>query len=290
MIQFNIPTPEQFSFQATVDSHGWRNLAPFSYDKETRIVSRIERLTNSTLVKLFLSDSDDAGIQVAVKGVDQLTDEQHAEIETHVSRCMSLNWDLRAFYAFVQDHPEYTWIVDQHAGRMLVGVTVWEDLAKTLLTTNTTWAQTIAMTQRLCSLGYPYAEDEFAFPTPHQIAALPFDDFAVHIRAGYRAPYLHALAQKIASGELDVEAWYSDISSNELYKAVKSLKGFGDYAAGTMLRLLGHFDQLAIDTACRSAYKRVTGSESAEDKEIKAYYQQFGDWQGLMAWMDVIRD
>jgi len=290
MIQFNILTSTQFSFQATVDSHGWRNLAPFHYDKETRILTRIERLTNGVLVKLTISDGGKEGIQISVEGIAQLTDEQRAEIELHVSRCFSLHWNLDEFYQFLDGHSEYVWIAQENAGRMLIGATVWEDLAKTLFTTNTTWAQTIAMTQRLCSLGDQYAEDEHAFPTPEQIAAIPFDDFAEQVRAGYRAAYLHALAEQIASGELDVEAWYGDISSDDLYKAVKSLKGFGDYAAGTMLRLLGHFDQLAIDTACRSAYKRVTGSDTAEDKAIKEYYQQFGEWQGLMAWMDVMRD
>ena len=36
---------------------------------------------------------------------------------------------------------------------MLVSPTVWEDLAKTLLTTNTTWAMTKSMVARLAALG-----------------------------------------------------------------------------------------------------------------------------------------
>jgi hypothetical protein len=39
------------------------------------------------------------------------------------------------------------------AGRLLVSPTVWEDLAKTLLTTNTTWGATVQMCRRLLTLG-----------------------------------------------------------------------------------------------------------------------------------------
>jgi hypothetical protein len=71
---------------------------------------------------------------------------------------------------------------------------------------------------------------------------------------------------------------------------VKSLKGFGDYAAGSILKLLGHFDRLATDTECRAAYIRINnGIPAADDKEIAAYYEKFGQWRGLIQWMDVMQ-
>jgi len=291
-MQILLKTPPDFQYAATMGSHGWRRLAPFSYDDTTRILTRIERLDDGTLVKLSLQEAEDNNALIHVDGVHDLSAAQQARIETRVSRWLSLHWDLSAFYAFIQAQapPEYQWIIEQGAGRMLVCSTVWEDMAKTLLTTNTTWAQTIAMCGRLCELGAAYPGGGHAFPSAEQVAALSLDTFAKQIRAGYRAPYLHALAQQIAAGELDVESWFSDdINSADLYKAIKSLKGFGDYAAGTMLRLLGHFDQVAIDTACRAGYRRVTGSDSADDAAIKQYYAAFGDWRGLVAWMDVMR-
>ncbi|MEP6987358.1 MAG: hypothetical protein ABI970_17265, partial [Chloroflexota bacterium] len=71
---------------------------------------------------------------------------------------------------------------------------------------------------------------------------------------------------------------------------VKALKGFGDYAAGSMLKLLGHFDRLATDSVCRAVYKDSInkGAAAVDDKEIAAYYQPFGQWRGLVQWMDVI--
>ena len=118
-------------------------------------------------------------------------------------------------------------------------------------------------------------------------------DLNAHVRAGYRGDYLHLLATRIAKGELEVESWRdADLPSDEVYKRIKALKGFGDYAAGNMLRLLGHFDRLATDSACRTVYKDSInkGVAAADDKEIAAYYQPFGQWRGLVQWMDVMED
>ena len=56
------------------------------------------------------------------------------------------------------------------------------------------------------------------------------------------------------------------------------------------MRLLGYFDYIAIDTVCRASYKHVAKSETATDKEIRRYYEPFGEWQGLAMWMDVLRE
>jgi hypothetical protein len=71
---------------------------------------------------------------------------------------------------------------------------------------------------------------------------------------------------------------------------VKALKGFGDYAAGSILKLLGHFDRLATDTECRAVYIDINdGVPAQNDAEIAAYYEPFGQWRGLFQWMDVMR-
>jgi hypothetical protein len=85
-----------------------------------------------------------------------------------------------------------------------------------------------------------------------------------------------------------VESWKS-LDTESLYKAVRGIKGFGDYAAGSMLRLLGHYDRLAIDSVARDSYKRVTGESEASDKAIIRYYEPYGVWRGLVQWMDCIK-
>ena len=112
------------------------------------------------------------------------------------------------------------------AGRLLKAPTVWEDLVKTLLTTNTTWAMTRQMVGRLVTLGAAHA-DGHAFPTPEQVAALTPDALNDHVRAGYRGAYLHDLAVAIVEGRVDVEGWYnSDLPNRtDLYKADSEAQG-----------------------------------------------------------------
>src|SRR5205807_958217 len=68
------------------------------------------------------------------------------------------------------------------------------------------------------------------------------------------------------------------------------VKGFGDYAAGNMLLLLGKFDRLGIDTSCREMFReQLNGGNKAPDDEIRSYYEPFGIWRGLVMAMDVMK-
>lgn len=268
-------------FHQIITAHGWYQLAPFHYDADTHTLERVHELASGQ-VGLLTVWAEGAALRWQFS---ELPDGYDADIQVAVERMMTLDWPLADFQAAMQVFPRYAAWMARGWGRLLVAPTVWEDLAKTLLTTNTTWAQTRQMTARLCSLGTRW-QDRHAFPTPLQVAALPLDTFSEVTRLGYRAASLHDLAQRIAQG-LDVEAWRT-LPSADLYQQVRGLRGFGDYAAATMLRLLGHFDRLAIDTECRAAYRYVVGHSTFTDNDIRQHYAQYGRWQNLVMWMDVM--
>ncbi|MEP7293559.1 MAG: 3-methyladenine DNA glycosylase [Chloroflexota bacterium] len=292
MTQFTLATPPGFRYLPTVLSHGWCILPPFSYDDETATLGRFQKLSDGQIVHFTVcaEETSENGLTVTCRA--NLSTEQQAEISRVVARCLSFKADLRPLHDLVHAHPAYGWIETVGAGRMLCSPTVWEDLAKTLLTTNTTWAMTISMVTRLAALGDPAPDGGHAFPTAQQIAATDPDTFNQQVRAGYRGAYLHQLAGAIASGALDVEAWRDPaLSSVEIYKALKRIKGFGDYAAGAMMRLLVRFDELGLDSVCRTTYaQRYNAGSAATDREIAAYYAPFGAWRGLIVWMDVMRE
>ena len=287
MTRFTLVPPPDFRFLPTVLSHGWCVLHPFSYD-EAGTLSRLHKLSDGQIVR-FDVRADANGL--IVRSESKLARKQQQEISAVVTRVLSFDHNLATFHAMIRTHPEYNWIETAGAGRMLVSPTVWEDLAKTLLTTNTTWAMTKSMVARLVTLGDAAPDGTYTFPEPAQIAAFDPETLNHHVRAGYRGVYLHELATRITTGELDVEAWRDlALSSVEVYKALKRLKGFGDYAAGAMMRLLGRFDQLGLDSVCRTMYaQRYNAGIAATDREIAAYYEPFGDWRGLVVWMDVMR-
>ena len=294
MQSLRLVAPAGFQFRSTVLSHGWCVLHPFGYDEASGQVTRVQRLGDGSLIHLTMSAGETPDeVAVRVDGFEApLTPGQQAEVETAVGRILGFDQRVEAFHAVARTLPGYDWVERAGAGRMLVSPTVWEDLAKTLLTTNTTWRMTKDMVARLVTLGDADALGRHSFPTPEQVAALGSDVLNAHVRAGYRGAYLHALALDIAEGRLDPERWRDPaLKGADVYREMIGLKGFGPYAAGAMMRLVGHFDELGLDSVCRATFRTLwNNGEPATDREIAAFYAPFGRWRGLAVWMDVMRD
>ncbi len=292
MTEFILTQPADFRFRATVYSHGWCQLPPFLINPEAEPLTlhRMERLSDGTSLQISISEASTTGLRVCTDL--PLNEMQQAEVAAVVSRCLSFEQVLDSFYNLTDSHQRYSWVRQAGAGRMLKAPTVWEDLGKILLTTNTTWTMTIQMVSRLVTLGDQHPSGQHAFPTPQQVAALDLDALNAHVRAGYRGAYLHELARRIVEEGLDVEAWHeSDLTSQALYKQIRTLKGFGDYAAGSILRLLGRHDYLGIDSVCREMYRKShNNDEKAPDSVIHAHYEPYGAWRGLVMWMDVMTE
>ena len=287
--------PPHFNLQSVIHSHGWWRLPPFVLDEENGALSRVDALRDGALVRYTMYE-DDGALLLQVE--DPLTAAQQTELVAIVARILGWELDLAPFYEYLADSPEYSWIVPRALGRVLKCPTVWEDAVKTLLTTNTTWAMTIQMVTRVAELGSRAGagEDErVAFPTPQQLFELGEEALAAAVRAGYRNAYLYELATRIASGELDLEAWLADDADDRtLYKRLRSLKGFGDYAVSSLMRIYGRYGYLSIDTVARACYKALHHAaaelDAAElDAAIRDHYAPHGRWQALLQWADVIR-
>ena len=69
------------------------------------------------------------------------------------------------------------------------------------------------------NLGRETGDGRRSFPAPESLAAMPLQFFVDEVRAGYRAPYLKELADRVASGNLNVEQWLtSELPTAELVK------------------------------------------------------------------------
>jgi N-glycosylase/DNA lyase len=176
---------------------------------------------------------------------------------------------------------------------MLRSPTVFEDLVKTICTTNCSWALTKKMVSGLVdNLGKETRDGTRSFPPAEAMALEPVKFYVEEVRAGYRSAYLKELADRVAAGELDVESWSnSELPTAELFKQIKQVKGAGTYAAENLLKLLGRYDGLALDSWTRSRfYELRNNGRKAKDKKIERYYAPFNEWRGLALWCDVTRD
>jgi 3-methyladenine DNA glycosylase/8-oxoguanine DNA glycosylase len=159
---------------------------------------------------------------------------------------------------------------------------MWENLVKTQFLTNTHARQTTAMAAKFCTLGDPFGE-KHAFPTPEQVLAKSLDKLEKQTSTGYRAKYIRSLAEAIAAG-FDPESLRNPAFSYEdIYRQVRALRGFGEYSASYVLRLLGRFDRIGMDIVMRRYFKEIAGQQNATDDDINTYYERFGECKGLVA-------
>ncbi len=195
------------------------------------------------------------------------------------------DYDLAAFYARVKGDPDLAWAA-RGAGRILASPTVFEDVVKTICTTNCAWSATIRMTQALAELG------RGIFPEPALLAATPDSWYRDVARMGYRGPYVRAIAKDVESGALDLESFldaqrYDD---DDVEEQLLALPGIGPYGAAHVMQLLGRHRRLVLDSWTRPKFLRLAGKKRAKDSIIRRAFARYGDYAGLAFWLYLTRD
>ena len=289
-MELTIATPRDFSFKRTVISHGWYELLPFGLDRDQWILRRTLDLKGDKPVTIAIQARNR---QLRIKTSRRLSQQASKQVVADVRHMLRLDDDMAGFYLLLAEEDDFAWVASQGAGRMLRSPTVFEDLVKMICTTNCSWALTEKMVTGLVqNLGRESNDGRRTFPTPEAMALMPLKFYINEVRAGYRSAYLKELADRVASGNLDVEEWlHSPLATADLMKEMRGVKGVGPYAAENLLRLLGRYDGLALDSWTRAKFFTVRNKgRKATDKKIARYYSRFNEWRGLVLWCDLTRD
>ena len=284
-------TPDGFDFWRTVFSHGWCSLPPFSYNQEDKTLTRTLELRDRSIVVCVLKGGQDS-IDLHISSGRILSSAARADIRRQMATCLELDWDLSAFYSFARRYPGFRWIPKSGAGRMLRSPTAFEDAVKIICTTNCTWALTTLMVTNLSKFGGRTEDSShFTFPSPAALARLTERELREKCKTGYRAPYISELAKRVAGGDIDLEAWRTaTTSTEELAAEIGAIKGMGPYAVGNMLRLLCRHDSLALDSWVRAQFSSIhKNGRKVSDKVIERHYERFGEWRGLLFWLEMVR-
>jgi N-glycosylase/DNA lyase len=210
-----------------------------------------------------------------------------------IRRMLRLDDDLSEFYARAAGDPDLAWAV-AGAGRMLRSPTVFEDVVKTICTTNCTWAATVRMVTALVrELGTPAvgAPERRTFPAPEAMAQAGDEFYSGVAKAGYRGAYLRSIAAEVAAGRLDLEA-LSDpaLGDEQVAETLLTLPGVGPYACAHMMMLLGRYRQLILDSWTRPTYRRLAGRPRVTDKGIEKAFRRYREYAGLAFWLMLTRD
>jgi len=277
--------PPSFSLPETVVSHGWYRLPPFRWDDTKGILGRTELLDGAGAIDLSFR----ANRRLIVSSKADLT--QHREVlESRINRMLQLHLDLEPFHRQCRRRRSHRVVAERGFGRLLCAPTLFEDAVKIILTTNTTWSQTVRMATLLVErLGTSAPSGNKAFPTPAQVAESSESALREECRLGYRAPYVLGLARGIVDGSLDLQQITDPgQTTEELFKSYRQLPGIGPYGSAHLLAMDGRHDYIAVDTEFR-AFVRRTHFRGADvsDKEMLHVYRGWGRWKYLGYWSEL---
>jgi 3-methyladenine DNA glycosylase/8-oxoguanine DNA glycosylase len=299
-IDLDLTTPggEPVDLWRTLISHGFAGLAPTLLDEEARTLALTIRVPRGRPRRVRIAEAGPARARVEVLG-PRPGPTVVAAVLDGVAHVLRLDQDLSGFYRQVHGDPDLAWAA-AGAGRMLRSPTVFEDVVKTICTTNCAWGATVRMVNALVThLGEPALGGDGpltnAFPTPAAMATAPESFYRDVVRAGYRGTYLRSLAASVASGSLDLEALGratpQEVPNEELEAALLALPGVGPYAAAHIMMTLGRHSRLILDSWTRPTYARLAGRRGpVADRLIERRFRRYGDFAGLAFWLFVTRD
>ena len=278
----------------TIMSHGVADLPPNRIDEDARTLETTVAVPRGRPQTVIVREG--RGGKAAVTG---LAGKRSEPVLDGVRHMLRIDEDLSEFYALAAEDPDLAWVT-QGAGRLMRSQTVYEDVVKTICTTNTAWGGTVRMVNAIVEhLGEaaPGAPREgpfgHAFPSPAAMAAAPESFYRDVAKTGYRGPYLRSLAKSVAGGEIDLEELATvdpeDLPDDEVAARLLALPGVGPYAAAHIMMLIGRYSRLVLDSWTRPTYASLNGRK-AKDTAIERRFRRYGRYSGLAFWLFLTRD
>ncbi len=283
----------------TLNSHGFVDLPPMRPASDYRSVELTLRTRRGRPRTVRLEEGRRGYARLTVLG-PAVSSAVARDLEGTVRHVLRLDADLSGFYETASADPELAWATTG-AGRMVQSPTVFEDVVKTICTTNCAWSATIRMVHAIVEhLGEPALGARpdgpwgRAFPTPDAMATAGEAFYRDVARAGYRAGYLASLAGSVAAGELDLErfarATPEELPDEELEARLLQIPGVGPYAAAHIMMTLGRYHRLILDSWTRPTYARKVGRRTVTDATIARRFRRYGPQAGLAFWLFLTRD
>jgi 3-methyladenine DNA glycosylase/8-oxoguanine DNA glycosylase len=290
---------EPVDLRRTLTSHGFVDLAPFRLDQPSQTLEVTLAVPRGRPRRVRIGAGRRGRARVLVDGPPLASATADALTAT-VRHVLRLDADLSPFYAMAAADPDLSWAASG-AGRMVQSPTVFEDVVKTVCTTNCTWSATERMVNAIVThLGQtaagvrPNGALGRSFPTAAAMAGAGEAFYREVARAGYRGPYLIAIARAVAAGELDFDAMQratpEELPDDELERRLLALPGVGPYAAAHTMMTIGRYSRLILDSWTRPTYARLAGRKSVSDAQILRRFRRFGPYAGLAFWLFVTRD
>jgi 3-methyladenine DNA glycosylase/8-oxoguanine DNA glycosylase len=268
----------RFDWRRLIFSHGWVFLAPFEWSDRTRSLSRPLRIASGRSARVaMLPPRRSIGADVSVVVDAKLTRSDKTELTAQGRRILRLDDDFSDFHRLCKTDPLLGFAARARCGGLLRGATAFEDVIKTVCTTNCDWQNTKSMCEKLCAL-----DPDGNFPTPRRVLDLSEFQLARKTACGYRAKTIRTLARLFAENKFRLDEWAAQNDFDRIAAALKPIWGIGPYALSHILVLLGDYRTIPVDSEILKYLSKThfDGRKVTPTRAVQPY-DRFGDFRYL---------
>ncbi len=279
--------------------------APFDFDKSLDFLGFFapmegeQVLAARALAKAVLLGGQIVVFELAVSGsIEQprldytlhsdqpIDDATRAAAEDRIAFFLSLNDDLRPFYAIGLDDPPFAPVIQRLYGYHQVKfLTPFENACWAVLTQRNPLpiAKKLkhALSKRFGASLEIDGQLYTAFPEPAPLAAADPDELLELVGNSRRAEYLQAAARAFSGTD---EAWLRTAPYAEVEVWLRAIKGMGAWSTTfVLLRGLGRMDQLPVGEARLGEAAAKVYGHTLSDAELAAIAGRYGAYRGYWA-------
>jgi 3-methyladenine DNA glycosylase/8-oxoguanine DNA glycosylase len=155
-----------FDFEMFLYFHGWIYLSPFNLYENEKAIGRYLRNSKgqNIYIKIVASNSEKyTNLKVNSPESGEINTKDKAALKMQIDRIFMLGTNFSAFHNLCKKEPSLKYVYKNNCKGMLRSPSAFEDLIKTVCTTNCDWRNTKKMCATLCSL------NGGNFPSPKDI-------------------------------------------------------------------------------------------------------------------------
>lgn len=150
----------------------------------------------------------------------------------------------------------------------------FETLCSFIISQNNNIPRIRGIVSRLCEKFGQRLGDDFAFPTPSELACATVEDFAA-LGLGYRAPYLADAAARVNDGRFDISEALT-MPTSELRAKLLEIHGVGPKVAECVLLYgFSRLECFPVDTWIKKALSELLCGTSITDSPYAGIAQQY---------------
>jgi 3-methyladenine DNA glycosylase/8-oxoguanine DNA glycosylase len=278
-----IAAPHDFGFQL-------RHYVIAPEVREAQKLIEIVRLSSGDLVKVDVVSRgtvDAPRLELTISSGEPLPPVQVEEVRERVAWHLSLDDDLRPFYAVAEGDPVLSASIQYNfGGKGKRAYSMFDGLIDVILFQNTAFRRVYAMRANLAAaFGDSFVAGGrvyHASPTPEQLAAAPLEAIRA-AKVGYRDRYVKGVAEAVAGG-IDLEA-LKQRPGDEARRELMRLPGVGPYTADLALIIAARRpDALFLDVFIREVLRQLYfGGSHVPDQQLREFAQtRWGPYQGYV--------